>query len=217
MTNVIKQLTDGNPQSAVTVSLQSHALCIVIARMENTFVHLGFSFAVAIFNGVWARLNGIVTQALCLPPQNLLLFQCGANALEAQNKPFSFPASTTSRIVASLRSLRQRHHHLPLLPSTDTMGLFCSSHPRAYTDDVEKIPIIHVHTCRLKLTHWWPLDLNTQDEVKFRGELERHSSKVVLTCDTCFMVLCSQCQGNEGDVETVQHESCGGMTAHTVW
>lgn len=114
--------------------------------MENTFaeiVRLGFSFAATALRSLSSiELNRIFTQALCLPPQNLLSFQCGADALQAQNEAFSFPASTTSRIVASLRSLRQRHHHLPLLPSTDTMGLFCNSHPRAYADDVEHWQIL---------------------------------------------------------------------------
>lgn len=127
-------------------------------------------FEVIISEGVWALLKKISTQTLCLPPQNLLSFQCGADALEVQNKAFTFPASTTSRIVARLRFLRQRHHPLPLLPSTDTMGLFPTAIPGHTVMTWRSCRYLSspAHSCLLKLSDWWLLDFNTQDDVKVR-------------------------------------------------
>lgn len=78
----------------------------------------------------FAQRNLHTATTLRRPPQNRLSFQCGADALEAQNESFSFPASTTSCIVARLRSLRQRHYPLPPPPSTDTTRLFSTAIPR---------------------------------------------------------------------------------------
>lgn len=85
-----------------------------------------------------------------------------------------FPrTSTTSRIVAGtgpyVSSITLSHSYLPLTQ----WGFFCNSHPRAYTDDVEKlqIPIIHArsHICLSSETGDLWIIINIQDELKLKG------------------------------------------------
>lgn len=130
---------------------------------------------------MWALLNRIFTHAECLLPQNLLSFQCGSEALGAQNKAFSFLVQVQQAALlqaqvptsaASPSPTATFHLHNGVFLQQPSQGIHWwrgkvadTYHPRT-------------HSYLLKLRDWWPLDHHQHPRwIEVKGELKRDSSK----------------------------------------